>query len=119
VPLLHSVVQARYQFRDGLPPDVHDTPFGAYEAEFAQLNGAIIASNQTGYTGTGFADYVNNTGDFVNWTINTPDAGLYDLSFRYALQSGTRPLSIQLNGQTIEAKVVGGSSRPCERAMSS
>lgn len=89
-------------FRDGLPPDVHDTPFGAYEAEFAQLNGAIIASNQTGYTGTGFADYINNSGDFVNWTINTPDAGLYDLSFRYALQSGTRPLSIQLNGQTIE-----------------
>jgi hypothetical protein len=89
-------------FRDGLPPDINDTPLGAYEAEYAQLSGAVVANSQAGYTGGGFADYLNSSGDYVNWTINTPEAGLYDLSFRYALQSGSRPLSIELNSQTIE-----------------
>jgi hypothetical protein len=89
-------------FRDGLPPDVNNTPIGAYEAEYAQLSGPVVANSQTGYTGGGFADYINNSSDYVNWTINTSEAGLYDLSFRYALQSGSRPLSIQLNGQTVE-----------------
>jgi len=99
-----AVVQWRgvRTFRDGLPPDVSDTPFGAYEAEYAQLAGPIVASNQSGYTGGGFADFINNSSDYINWTINTQEAGLYDISFRYALQSGNRPLSIQLNGQTIE-----------------
>jgi hypothetical protein len=97
-------------FRDGLPPDINDTPLGAYEAEYAQLSGAIVASSQPGYTGTGFADYINNSGDYVNWNINTPEAGLYDLSFRYALQSGTRPLSIQLNGHTIEPSLAFSST---------
>jgi hypothetical protein len=81
---------------------VNDTPFGAYEAEQALLSGPVIASSQTGYTGPGFADYINASGDYVDWTVSTPEAGLYDLNFRYALQSGTRPLSVQLNGQTIE-----------------
>ncbi len=30
-----------------------------YEAEQAVLSGAVVASNQPGYTGSGFADYVN------------------------------------------------------------
>jgi hypothetical protein len=90
-------------FRDGLAPDASATPPGAYEAENALLNGPVIASSSAGYTGTGFVDYVNPTGDYVNWTVNTTQAGLYDLDFRYALESGNRPLSIQVNGQTVSA----------------
>ncbi|MEX2306759.1 MAG: CBM35 domain-containing protein [Pirellulales bacterium] len=88
-------------FRDGLPPGVSNTPPGAYEAENAYFNGPVIASNQTGYTGTGFLDYVNDSGDFVSWTVDADAPALYDLKFRYALQSGDRPLEIQLNGEVV------------------
>ena len=90
-------------FRDGLPPGVSTTPPGALEAEEAVLSGAVIANGQAGYTGTGFADYINATVDYVQWTVNTPVAGLYDLRFRYALLSGNRPLQIQINGQQVVA----------------
>jgi hypothetical protein len=55
-----------------------------YEAEQAVLNGAIVATNQTGYTGTGFADYQNATGDYIEWTVNAAAAGSFSLQFRYA-----------------------------------
>ncbi len=68
------------------------------QAENATLNGATIATNQTGYNGTGFIDFTNATGDYVQWTVNIPTAGSYDLSFRYSLLSGSRPLELKVNG---------------------
>ena len=68
------------------------------QAENAAYSGAVIASNQTGFNGTGFIDFVNATGDYVQWTVNVPTAGSYDLSFRYALPSGGRPLELKVNG---------------------
>ena len=76
---------------------------GIHEAEYAQLSGPVVASNFVGYTGSGFADYTNSTGDSIYWNVEAAAAGLYDLGFRYALQSGNRPLQIQVNGQTIIA----------------
>jgi hypothetical protein len=90
-------------FRDGLPPGVVATPPGALEAEDAVLSGAVVANGQPGYTGTGFADYINATADYVQWIVSAPVAGLYDLKFRYALASGNRPLQIQINGQEVVA----------------
>ncbi len=68
------------------------------QAENATLSGATIATNQTGYNGTGFIDFTNATGDYVQWTVNAPTAGSYDLSFRYSLLSGSRPLELKVNG---------------------
>jgi hypothetical protein len=68
------------------------------QAEDATYSGAILASDQTGYKGTGFVDFVNNTGDYIQWTVNVPAAGSYDLSFRYALPTGGRPLELKVNG---------------------
>jgi len=67
------------------------------QAEDATLNGAIEETNQTGYIGTGFVDFVNATGDYIQWTVNVPTAGSYDLSFRYALPNGGRPLELKVN----------------------
>jgi beta-galactosidase len=69
-----------------------------YEAENATLSGAGVASNQSGYSGTGYADYQNASGDYVEWTINAPFSGTYGLAFRYALPSGSRPLELKVNG---------------------
>jgi hypothetical protein len=70
-----------------------------YEAEAATLSGALVAADKTGFTGTGYADYQNPSGDFVEWTANVATAGNYTLGFRYAnASSGTRPLAITING---------------------
>jgi len=36
-----------------------------YEAEDAVLSGATIATNHTGYSGTGFVDYKNRSNDYI------------------------------------------------------
>jgi hypothetical protein len=72
---------------------------GILEAEQAVRYKANIASNHPGFTGTGFADYVNNTGDFIEWTLNKTGPGLVSLKFRYANGSlYNRPLKLEING---------------------
>jgi len=73
-----------------------------YEAEDAYLSGPETASNHSGYTGSGFVDYVNATGDYVEWTVFANNTGSYDITFRYALNSGNRPLEIKVNGQVVD-----------------
>lgn len=74
-------------------------PQQIYQAEDATLSGPVVASDNPGYTGTGYADYQNASGDYVQWTVNAPAAGTYTLEFRYANGgSGNRPLAIAVNG---------------------
>ncbi len=75
-----------------------------YEAESATLSQAVVASNHTGYTGTGFADYNSVTGSYVQWTVNAAAAGTHSLTFRFA-NGGTanRPMNIIVNGTTVSA----------------
>jgi hypothetical protein len=74
-----------------------------YEAEDAVLSGAAVANNMNGYTGTGFADYLHPSGDYIEWTVNVAAAGQYELAFRYALSGSNRPLQISVNGQVVNA----------------
>src|SRR5204863_6798444 len=74
-------------------------PSGHFEAENAQLSQAAVATNHTGFTGTGFVDYANVAGSFVQWTANRTTAGSARLTVRYA--NGTtanRPMQISVNG---------------------
>ncbi|HUR06900.1 MAG TPA: CBM35 domain-containing protein [Nonomuraea sp.] len=76
----------------------------AYQAETAVLSQAAVASNHTGFTGTGFVDYVNTTGGYVEWTVNAAEAARTTLTLRYA--NGTtanRPLDISVNGTVVAA----------------
>ncbi|WP_227873951.1 Ig-like domain-containing protein [Flavobacterium nackdongense] len=68
------------------------------QAENAAYSGAVVATNQTGYNGSGFIDFTNNTGDYLQWTVNVPTAGSYDLSIRYSLLTAGRPLELKVNG---------------------
>jgi len=68
------------------------------QAENATYSGAVVATNQTGYNGSGFIDFTNNTGDYLQWSVNVPSAGSYDLSFRYSLLTSGRPLELKVNG---------------------
>ena len=73
-----------------------------YQAESATLSGAVVSRSNAGFAGTGYADYVNNTADYVEFTVNVPSAGRYSLQFRYANGgSSNRPLALSLNGRAM------------------
>lgn len=75
-----------------------------YEAEDAALDGVIIDTKHTGYTGTGFTDYnPNSPGGTITWNVNVPTDGEYALIFRYGNGAGDdRPAEIKVNGEVIE-----------------
>jgi hypothetical protein len=82
----------------GAPPP----EFTDYQAEEASLSQATVATNHTGFTGTGFVDYTNVSGSFVQFTVNAPAAGSVGFAIRYANGSTTnRPMTIAVNGTAI------------------
>ncbi|MFI6318109.1 discoidin domain-containing protein [Nonomuraea sp. NPDC050556] len=78
----------------GNPPTGPD-----YQAEDAVLSQAIIDTKHAGYTGTGFVDYVNVAGSYVEWTVTAAAAGNHQLAFRFANGTTTaRPVGVTVNG---------------------
>ena len=79
-----------------------------YEAENATLSQATVATNHTGFSGTGFVDYINTTGGSIEWTVNAT-AGTTTLTFRFANGTTTnRPLAISVNGNTVASALAFG-----------
>ena len=82
-----------------------------FEAESASLFGGVItASNQSGYSGSGFADYPAATGANVKvqWQIERAGAGDADIDVRYANGSGaSRSLELVVNGNTVQTVAFG------------
>lgn len=68
------------------------------QAEDAVFSGPLVATNQPGYNGRGFLDFVNPSNDYVTWSANVLSAGNYILSFRYAL-TANRPMKLTINGE--------------------
>jgi hypothetical protein len=76
------------------------------EAEDAVLSGAVKSTARAGYTGSGFADYITASGDYVRWSLSVAQAGKYTLRFRYGNGGTTsRPLAIKVNGTTVNASL--------------
>ena len=58
----------------------------------------MVESNHAGYTGTGFVNYDNLVGSYVEWTVTAP-AGPADVTLRYANgTAATRPMDFTVNG---------------------
>jgi hypothetical protein len=74
------------------------------EAEQALLFGAKVLALYPGYTGTGYADYQNSTGDYIEWTANVADAGTYNLTFKHAAPT-VRSLEIRVNGSVVNSSL--------------
>ena len=76
------------------------------EAENLDLAGPTVASDHSGYTGTGFAAGFQNTGDSLSFQVTATTAGTYDLDTRYANSTGgdgqnvTRTLSATVGDGT-------------------
>jgi hypothetical protein len=76
---------------------------GTYEAETAVLFGAQAATGFPGYQGTGFVDYINPSGDYVEFQgVSSATTGTRTIRHRYALQAGsTRTLNVTVNGSVV------------------
>lgn len=74
------------------------------QAEKAILYGAKAGSDHSGFNGSGFADYINSTGDYIRWTVNKLSSMSASLTFRYA-NGGTnnRPLKLEVNNVVISS----------------
>ncbi|MEU8147865.1 carbohydrate-binding protein [Nonomuraea sp. NPDC048901] len=73
-----------------------------YEAENATISQGVVESNHAGYSGTGFVNYDNVVGSYVEYTVNATAAGNANVTLRYA--NGTtvnRPMTITANGTTL------------------
>ncbi|MFF5204756.1 NPCBM/NEW2 domain-containing protein [Streptosporangium sp. NPDC000396] len=73
-----------------------------YEAEAATISQGTVDSDHPGFSGTGFVNYVNAAGSYVEWTVSAPSAGAATVTFRYA--NGTtadRPMDVTVNGNLV------------------
>jgi glucose/arabinose dehydrogenase len=82
-----------------------------YQAETATVSQGTVASNHTGYTGTGFVDYTNVAGSYVEFQVSAAAAGSAQLTFRYA--NGTtvnRAMDITVNGNSVALDLAFGAT---------
>jgi glucose/arabinose dehydrogenase len=79
-----------------------------YQAESATLHGALAKHDNAGYTGTGYADYQNASGDYVEWSVNEDVTTPEELDFRYANGTSNRPLQLMVDGKVVTAKLAFG-----------
>ncbi|WP_166386240.1 carbohydrate-binding protein [Catellatospora methionotrophica] len=72
-----------------------------HEAESASLSQARTASDHSGYSGSGFVDYDNASGSFLQWSVPGA-AGTATLRLRFANASCcSRAMDISVNGSTV------------------
>jgi hypothetical protein len=82
-----------------------------YQAESATLSQATVATNHTGFTGTGFVDYTNVTGSYVEFAVTASAAGTATVTIRFANGTTTnRPMDIAVNGTVVSAGVAFNST---------
>jgi hypothetical protein len=80
-----------------------------YQAEDAMISQGVVEANHLGYTGTGFVNYDNVIGSYVQWTVTADQAGPAGLTLRYA--NGTtanRPMDITVNGALVADELAFG-----------
>jgi hypothetical protein len=80
------------------------------EAEKAFLAGPAVVTQHRGFSGAGYADYRNDAGDSITWTVNVALAGQYELGFRYALGSKRRALALKVNGAVLDTALAFANS---------
>ncbi len=73
-----------------------------YEAESCGLSQAMFEATHTGFSGTGYVNYDNVVGSYVQCTVTAATAGTATVRFRYANGTTTnRPMDITVNGTLV------------------
>lgn len=77
-----------------------------YQAEQATIYKGVQESTNEGFTGSGYVNYDNEVGGYIEWSISAPKYGAYALKFRYA--NGTtvnRHMEIRVNGNIVNGNL--------------
>jgi alpha-L-fucosidase len=75
-----------------------------YQAENATISEGTVATNHLNYTGTGFVDYTNVAGSYVEFAVNATAAGPVPVVVRFANGTTTnRPMDLIVNDSTAVA----------------
>src|SRR5262245_11939343 len=73
-------------------------PVTDFQAENATLSQVLVASTHAGFTGSGYADYANVAGSYVQFSVPAAVAGAVSLQFRFANGStANRPMDVTVN----------------------
>ena len=72
------------------------------EAESLVLEGAVIRSNNAGFSGEGYVDYTSAENGSITWTFDSDTDQTVQLDVRYALASANRTLAVEVNGVQME-----------------
>lgn len=70
-----------------------------YYASDAVYQNALTETTNSGFEGESYVNFDNETGSFIEWTVEAPADGNYNIDFRYA--NGTdinRPVKLIVNG---------------------
>ena len=95
-------------FTEGATPTPGPTatpiPTTVYEAENATLaSGAAVATDHTGYSGSGFVAGYWNTGATTTFTVNAPNSNTYNVTLRYANATGSaKTVSLYVNSTKVK-----------------
>ena len=90
-------------------PSAADAATVTYEAESATISQGAVNSDHAGFTGTGFVNYDNLTGSYVQWSVSVATAGSTSLAFRFANGTTTaRPMTIAVDGTTVSTPSFAG-----------
>lgn len=74
----------------------------AYEAEFGTNTGTSTNTDHAGYTGTGFVDSFDASGDSVSVDVQADVTGTYSLKFRFAnATGGTATRTLYVDGTSV------------------
>ena len=69
-------------------PTVNAAAAAEYQAENATISQGLVESNHAGFTGTGFVNYDNAVGSYVEWTVTAATAG--NVSVRHPVRQRHR-----------------------------
>jgi hypothetical protein len=93
-----------------IPPTASPKPsplVARYEAEAAFIWMGNVESDHAGFTGTGFVNYNNVSGSYVQWRFEAVRAGRVSMRLRYASGSpGNRSMDILVNGKVTAARTL-------------
>ena len=83
------------------------------QAEDATLSNAETETTHSGYTGSSYVNFANQTGSYLEWLVYVPSAGTADCTIVFANGgSAGRPMNILVNGSVvvnnIDFPVTGG-----------
>ncbi|MEV8439955.1 PQQ-dependent sugar dehydrogenase [Actinosynnema sp. NPDC051121] len=82
-----------------------------HQAEAATISGGVVAADHAGFTGSGYVDYDDAAGGYVEYAVTAARSGTHTLVFRYAnATDADLPLGLTVNGRragTVSFPVTG------------